>query len=59
MKAVIINRYGGPEFLEYTDIPRSEAQYEFLLEDVAKAHRLIEQRQHTGKIILTVHEEES
>ena len=33
--------------------------HEFLLEDVAEAHRLMEKRQHTGKIILTVHEEES
>jgi NADPH:quinone reductase-like Zn-dependent oxidoreductase len=54
MKAIRIGRTGGPEVLDYVDLPTPEpGPGEVLVRaDARRAHELLEQREAMGKIVL-------
>jgi NADPH:quinone reductase len=53
MKGIQIKRYGGPEVLEYGELP-VRAEHDYPLADAARAQADLEARKTTGKVLLTI-----
>ena len=53
MKAIVFSELGGPEVLSLAEVPKPYIGKTFPLAQAPDAHRYIQSRQSTGKLIIT------